>query len=404
MKFSNVFRSNPIRSFELTVASGDTKAVAFGAGSIINGNVKLFLDKAITIKSIRVVFKCEEWDKKKGPSCTLFSVESCIWSQQEPTESETGNHIYLFAIQLPSSVNFPPTIRDAYLGHRIEYSLQGYLDLLDSTTRSTSIVPLTYLPLVSLDDFTTRHHKKSKTIKIEKGEEYVEVTAKLVNPSSCPGELCSVKLHTHNQSSYNINQVQVFLLSTATSLSSSNREYPDLPVAIGPSYHHKQRQIHSESFYVTIPRYSRDNTTICPFKVPTFCVPTTQCHLGKYIDITYEVVIIIPTMGHSSSESGGTNNLLVNPRAIRLPLIVTTIPYISNLPKLQIPFADENNTDVPTFIKYNESPLPSPGGAWSPGSPIDELDLLFELPHQASSSGHLMPPPTLRRSVSIHSE
>lgn len=37
MKFSNVFRSNPIRSFELTVASGDTKSVAFGAGSIING-------------------------------------------------------------------------------------------------------------------------------------------------------------------------------------------------------------------------------------------------------------------------------------------------------------------------------------------------------------------------------
>lgn len=171
------------------------------------GNIKLFLEKPITIKSIRVVFKCEEWDKKKGPSCTLFSVESCIWSKQgkkykkkkksvarsriltsktiELAESETGNHIYLFAIQLPSSVNFPPTIRDAYLGHRIEYSLQGYLDMLDST-KCTPSVPLTYLPVVSLDDFTV-HYRNGKTIKIEKGEEYVEVTAKLVNPSSCPG-------------------------------------------------------------------------------------------------------------------------------------------------------------------------------------------------------------------------
>lgn len=198
--------------------------------------------------------------------------------------------------------------------------------------------------------------------------------------------------------------MQVFLLSTATSLSSTNRVYPDLPVATGPSYHHKQRQIYSELFYVAIPKNTRDITTVCPFKVPTFCVPTTQCHLGKYIDITYEVVIIIPTMGHSLNHNlsdSSTNNLLVNPRAIRLPLIITTIPYVSNLPKLQIPFADENNTDIPTFIKTNESPLPSPGGAWSPGSPIDEIDL-FELPQ--SSSGHLMVPPSKRRSVSIYSE
>lgn len=57
------------------------------------GNVKLFLDKVITIKSIRVVFKCEEWDKKKGPSCTLFSVESCIWSQQGKQKKKKSSQI-----------------------------------------------------------------------------------------------------------------------------------------------------------------------------------------------------------------------------------------------------------------------------------------------------------------------
>lgn len=198
--------------------------------------------------------------------------------------------------------------------------------------------------------------------------------------------------------------MQLFLLSTATSLSSTKRQYPDLPIASGPSYHHKQRQLFTESFYVSIPKHTRDITTICSFKVPTFCVPTTQCHFGKYIDITYEVVVIIPTMGHSISHNlidSSTNNLLVNPKAIRLPLIITTIPYSSSLPpKLQIPFADENNKEIPTFIKSNESPLPSPGGAWSPGSPIDDIEI-FELPQ--SASGHLMVPPIRRRSISIHS-
>lgn len=95
----------------------------------------------------------------------------------------------MFAIQLPSSVNYPPTIRDAYLGHRIEYSLQGYLDLEDNSVKSTSIVPLTYLPLVTYDDHYINTIKKEKTIKIEKGNEFVQVTAKLVNPSSCPGKI-----------------------------------------------------------------------------------------------------------------------------------------------------------------------------------------------------------------------
>lgn len=225
------------------------------------------------------------------------------------------------------------------------------------------------------------------------------------------------------------------LISTATSLhlaDSNASKYPDLPTASGPSYHHKQRQILTESYYVSIPKNTNDVTSICPFKVPSYCVPTTQCHFGKYIDIKYEVVVIIPTMGNSinlntSDLSGGSSTaaILTNPQAIRLPLIVTTIPYSSVLPpKLQIPFADENNTEVPTFIKSQESPLPSPNtfgqpspdGAWSPGSPmefpitIDDMDSLT-LPQSRvgteDAAGYLMVPPittnSARRSISIHS-
>ncbi|KAG1081554.1 hypothetical protein G6F42_022904 [Rhizopus arrhizus] len=103
---------------------------------------------------------------------------------------ERGSHIYLFAIQLPSSVNYPPTIRDSYLGHRIEYTLQGHLDFtLDNSThkhKSTASVPLTYLPLVTFDDRMNQYATRNKSIKIEQGDEYVHVTASLANPSSCP--------------------------------------------------------------------------------------------------------------------------------------------------------------------------------------------------------------------------
>jgi hypothetical protein len=95
--------------------------------------------------------------------------------------------MYLFAIQLPSSVNYPPTIRDAYLGHRIEYSLQGYLDFGDdmSQQHKTPSTPLVYLPLVQYD--ATKMLQKTKTLTIDRGDESIEITAKLVNPSYCPG-------------------------------------------------------------------------------------------------------------------------------------------------------------------------------------------------------------------------
>jgi hypothetical protein len=231
---------------------------------------------------------------------------------------------------------------------------------------------------------------------------------------------------THNLSSHSITQVHIILLSTATSLDSS-RKYPKIDIlpgnsaANGPSYHHKQRQLLNESFYVSIPKNTRDITTICPFRVPSFCVPTTRCHFGKYIDISYEIVIILGDHHHFDK-----NTVITHPHAIRLPLMITTVPPSSTgrPPKLQIPFItaptasateeNSNNDELPTFIKANESPLisptsegHSPGGIWSPGSPMvltattddgdDDVIVDNALPPVVvtvteDTSGHLMVP------------
>lgn len=255
------------------------------------------------------------------------------------------------------------------------------------------------------------------------------------------GDLCSVKLTTHNTSPHTITQVHIILLSTATSLDSphgKSRKFPTatLPTtASGPSYHHKQRQLLNESFYVSIPKHTRDITTICPFRVPSFCVPTTQCNFGKYIDISYEVVIILGDyLSHFSAadkKAGGA--VITHPHAIRLPLFITTVPPSktpdgNRPPKLQIPFitaasvattsiTEENDkSQLPFFIETNESPLPSPtggggispgGGAWSPGSPMAftltddqdvDSDVAVHLPPVVivteDESGHLMVPNT----------
>jgi hypothetical protein len=216
-------------------------------------------------------------------------------------------------------------------------------------------------------------------------------------------------------SSYNINHVQIQLLSTATSLHLPN----DLPIASGPSYHHKQRELLSETLFVSIPKKTQDITTICPLRIPRYCVPTTQSHFGKYIDIAYEIIVTIPPMGQSSvnnwsstffknaAPAATATSHVFNPQAIRLPLIITTMP--SKLPKLHIPFVDESNTEHPTFIPTIESPLPSPTSpmnssalSWEPGSPI-EPEEEFLPQYQEDAFGHLMVPNALntRRSSSI---
>ncbi|KAI8984434.1 hypothetical protein BDF20DRAFT_986320 [Mycotypha africana] len=435
MIFSKVFKSNPIQKIELTVAKGQNNdAIAFGPASVINGSVTLFLNKRIRAESISVVFKCKEQEGKSDQT-TLFSVESSIWQPKRESDSyiEPGNHMYLFAIQLPSSVNYPPTITKDYLGHRIEYSLQGFLDYYAdnkvSEKKSTSKIALTYLPLVAFNKTTYPQYgqRPNKTVRMEKEHEYVEVTASLANPSACPGDLCSVKLYTQNHSSSSIHQVRIILLSTVTTLDSAN-----VPSSLsGPRYQHKQRQLVNEIFYVSIPKQSTNITSVCPFRVPSYCVPTTQSHYGKHLEISYEVFVVIPAFGNKLETNDTIAQLLFNSQqqVIRLPLFMSTIPYYSHaasaithsssvnntatLPQLQIPFANEpNNMDTPTFILH-ESPLPSPNAYslsdgsycnWSPGSPVAVEDhSADDLPTTLSAwahtspvedaTGHLMVPP-----------
>ncbi|CEG84624.1 hypothetical protein RMATCC62417_18399 [Rhizopus microsporus] len=384
------------------------------------GNVKLFLDKPVKAKYIKILFTCQE----KKDSVTLFSVESNIWNSKQDegegrtddinkylyssmsTVLESGAHLYLFAIQLPSNVNYPPTIRDDSLGHRIEYSLQGFIYLSDQTIKSTNCLPLTYLPLVAVK---TNAASENKTVKIERGDEFVLVTATLVNPYLCPGDFCRIKLETQNKSSQAINQVTIQLISTTTSLKNNTA-----PIAsTGPSYHHKRHEILSESQYVSIPKHTQQNnsltTSICTIQIPSTCVPTTQTHFAsKYIDIQYEIIIFIPAFGHYSLND--TKFIAAHPNCIRLPLVITTVP--STIPTLQIPFAvDSNNDDsLPTFIPYIESPSPSPTSPiyqqWGPGSPVEpsDEDYLYPSSPIEDASGHLMVPSTSpTRSLSIKS-
>lgn len=204
------------------------------------------------------------------------------------------------------------------------------------------------------------------------------------------GDLCSIKLYTQNHSSHSINQVHVLLLATATSLQSKQHP-PDLPTS-GPSYQRKLHQLLNQVFYVSIPKRATNHTSICPLTIPASCVPTTQVHSGHYLDISYEIFIVVPSIDNTSIDFS-LPQLLLNPQVIRLPLFITTVPY--SLPVLEIPFADDH-TDLPVFLTSNESPISSPMNSdWGSASPSMELAESFN----EDNSGHLMVPP-IRRTLS----
>lgn len=192
------------------------------------------------------------------------------------------------------------------------------------------------------------------------------------------------------------------LLATSTTLLQKKQQRPNIPTTSGPTYHRKSHQLLNETFYVTIPKRATNHTSICPLKIPASCVPTTQTHLGKYLDISYELFVVIPSLDSNSAtiDSSNLSQLLLNPQVIRLPLFITTVPYSSSsLPVIDIPFADdEHNNDLPIFLSSSThgSPLTA-GSDWGSGSPISDS-------FNEDTSGHLLVPPiTSRRSLSIHS-
>lgn len=142
---------------------------------------------------------------------------------------KSGGHMYLFAIKLPN-VNYPPSVHDHDLvGHRIEYSLQAYLDLLPERTVETSPARVLYLPLVPCHTPASSSSSGVMCRQVfRRGEQVLETSAQVIKPSYCPGkicqikndtnhnlviihlgDMCSVKLHIKNRSDYKITTLQV---------------------------------------------------------------------------------------------------------------------------------------------------------------------------------------------------
>lgn len=102
----------------------------------------------------------------------------------EPRELTDGSHMYLFAIKLPH-VNYPPSLHGTYIGHHIEYSLQGFADIDDSAAE-TARVPVMYLPLVTCAPDGKEGAKKTQIF--QRNNALVKVTAELIKPAYSPGK------------------------------------------------------------------------------------------------------------------------------------------------------------------------------------------------------------------------
>ncbi|KAI8384672.1 uncharacterized protein BYT42DRAFT_563269 [Radiomyces spectabilis] len=427
--------SSPVHSFSLNVSSGGhDKPVAFGPGSALNGSVMLTLDKPAEIYNIRVVFKCEEQDTNKQ-STIIFCVESTVWGKPrsvgQTRQLTAGSHMYLFAIKLPH-VNYPPSMRDTYIGHRVEYSLQAFLELHNDAQSciETLAVPIMYLPLVTCN-LPGRHPESKKTQTFRRGDAVIEVNAELIKPAYCPGDLCTIKLTVNNHSDCKINNVQISLVSTATShsLSTTETNRSETPILGINHYDSKRHTVYSENVFTSIPKYAKNHQSILQFRIPPHCIPTTHNYVGKYLDISYEVVLSMPIMGGSVGQVPGSSSVWSFPfgtqsssmnafvNTIQLPMIIATVPMSYPLPpQLQIPVQVQGDAiEIPSFIPNIESPLPSPSNTsfnenqWhherpsvSPSSSInmswedDPMDdgegYVTKFESQQDASGHLMVP------------
>lgn len=195
---------------------------------------------------------------------------------------------------------------------------------------------------------------------------------------------------TNNKSDTKISSVQVSFNAVATTLPSSD--------AVSTPYVHKEHTLLTESFFVTIPKQAHNHQDIFQFTIPNNVVPTFTNKLGKYIDIAYEVIIM---MGAGTSQgwfSGYVSN------TISLPITVATVPPAYPI-SLQV--HDNVDAELPCFIPNIESPLPSPvhypadraysvspSGSFQMRDDLEDDD--FSLNRQ-DASGHLMVPDPLHR-------
>lgn len=165
---------------------------------------------------------------------------------------------------------------------------------------------------------------------------------------------------TNNKSDTKISSVQVLFTAISTTL------HPTDPV--NTPYQQKQYTLLTEQFYVSIPKHAKNHQDIFRFHVPSNIVPTFTNKLGKYIDISYEVIIQIDgtsttTVSHSNgngSSGGGSwfgNHNTHISNTISLPIIIATVPPYY---PIGITVHDNVESELPAFIPNVESPLPSP--------------------------------------------
>lgn len=220
------------------------------------------------------------------------------------------------------------------------------------------------------------------------------------------GEPCTVKLITNNHSDCRISHVDVSLVCTTTTVSNNNNNDDAV-------YHHKKHHtIHSETFYVAIPKECKNHRSVFRFDIPDHCVPTTQNRIGQYLDIAYEIVVSMPLTGASLGNDGtfwplfGSSYPFTN--TISLPVFITTVPASFPVPSqlsLPLPYFSEQ-PELPSFIpSIDSSPLPSPSrpmfsspaGSWAGSPNLSPIapDFVLE-PIQQDATGHLMVPSSPR--------
>lgn len=220
---------------------------------------------------------------------------------------------------------------------------------------------------------------------------------------------------TNNKSDTKISSVQVLFTAISTTL------HPTDPV--NTPYQQKQHSLLTETFFVSIPKQAKNHQDIFRFHVPSNIVPTFTNKLGKYIDISYEVIIQIDGTtfsashqngngnNHSGSWFGNGNTHISN--TISLPIIIATVPPYY---PISITVHDNVESELPSFIPNVESPLPSPvtypadrAYSVSPscsfqmnsGDDLEEDGFSLNNNNLQDASGHLMvPDPTRRKSSS----
>ncbi|KAG2225985.1 hypothetical protein INT45_002451, partial [Circinella minor] len=332
-----IFSHRTVKSFRLSVSPGGTeRLVAFGPGAVVSGSVFLTLEKPLQAYNIKVIFRCEQ--KSNRSTNAIFNVESIIWgkprSESTTSELKEGCHMYLFAIKLPN-VNYPPSIHDNDLGYRVDYTLQGFLNLHDQRVMETAPVRIMYLPFISC---VTNDVAPKRTQSFKRGNHNtLQLTLQTSKAAYCPGDRCTIRLNMKNRSEHKISSYQVALVAMTTITGE------------------KSHTVHSETIYSPVAKYGI-NTSVCHFQIPSHCTPS----LGIY----YQIMITLP-WGTSSWKfpSSSSFNSNVN---ISVPITIATVPVTYRVPPhLRLPLPSylnngSNTTLLPSFIPNIESPEPSP--------------------------------------------